>query len=260
MGSLDRDAEEIAQCVEYVRRYKASQAAPGRVVIMGHSTGSQDVLHYLYGANPYPHDARSEKGTQHIVRPEVDGAIMQAPVSDREAVINVLQTAEKPNEVRGAYNQLVDAAKRQGFTGDTTHSILPPQLVKMVGLADDVPVSARRFLSLVSPDSPGKPSEDDLFSSDLGDERLRETFGAVAGRGLLRSSLLVLYSGSDDFAPGWVDKEKLMGRWKEACNAGGRKVWNDNSGIIPGASHNVKDEGQEDLVARVTRYLNEVQA
>ena len=37
---------------------------------MGHSTGSQDVIHYL-----------SSKSSS---RPKVDGGIMQAPVSDRE--------------------------------------------------------------------------------------------------------------------------------------------------------------------------------
>lgn len=136
---------------------------------------------------------------------------------------------------------------------------MPPYLVKLVGLPGDIPISARRLLSLVSPNSPEKLSDDDLFSSDLGDARLRETFGGVTTRALLRSSLLVLYSGSEDFAPDWVDKEKLMQRWKEATIAGGC-IWNENSGVIPGASHNVKDNGQDDLIAGVTPYLNEVMA
>lgn len=257
MGSLNQDVEEIAQCVQFVREHKASHAAQGKVVIMGHSTGSQDVLHYLYAGNPLPHDPVFEKGAQHLLRPEVDGAIMQAPVSDREAVVNVLKTAKKGNEVWGAYEQLVEQARTEPFAADGVHTIMPPHLVRLVGLPGEVPISARRFLSLVSPESPEKPSEDDLFSSDLGDERLKETFGGVAARGLLRTSLLVLYSGSDDFAPEWVNKEQLMQRWKEATTTGGSK-WNENSGVIPGASHNIKDEGQDDLIARVTRYLNEV--
>lgn len=243
--------------MRFVRDHKTAQCgAGGKVVVMGHSTGSQDVLHYLHSPNPFPHDDTFEKGLQHLTRPQVDGAIMQAPVSDREAVLN---TMKGDNEARGAYDQLVDFARRQPFTGGKCESILPPHLVKMVGLADDVPVSSRRFLSLVSPESPERPADDDLFSSDLGDQRLRETFGAVGDRGLLRSSLLVLYSGSDDFAPAWIDKEHLMQRWKDAANEGGRNRWNENSGVILGASHNVKDQGQEDLVARVTRYLEEVE-
>jgi hypothetical protein len=43
-----------------------------KVVFMGHSTGSQDVIHYLTS----PSDLTS--------RPGVEGGIMQAPASDRE--------------------------------------------------------------------------------------------------------------------------------------------------------------------------------
>lgn len=260
VGSLHQDAEEIAQCVLFVREYKASHAAQGKVVIMGHSTGSQDVLHYLYAPNPLPHDPVFEKGLQHQVRSEVDGAILQAPVSDREAVLHTVNTAQASNEARAAYEQLVDSARRQPYEADGMDTILPPRLVKYIGLPGGVPLSARRFLSLASPDSPEKPSDDDLFSSDLKGERLHQTFGGIVPRGLLRSSLLVLYSGSDEFAPDWVNKELLLQRWKEAANASGRNIWNDNSGIIPGASHNVKDVGQEDLIARVTRYLNDITA
>ncbi|KAF7169179.1 hypothetical protein CNMCM5623_001953 [Aspergillus felis] len=239
IASLDKDVEEIAKCIEFIRSLKASSASastPGKIVIMGHSTGSQDVLHYLY-----------TQGN----RPVVDGAIMQAPVSDREAL---LAETRKPGDVgaeaKGSWEQLVSLA-RQAPVGDI---ILPLNLSSKVGLPPD-PVSARRFLSLASPDSPGQPAEDDLFSSDLTDQRLRETFGAVATRGLLRSKLLVLYSGNDEFAAPWVDKEALMARWREATDAGKAGTWDLNSGVIPGASHNVNDQGQADLAERVTRYL-----
>ncbi|GIK01480.1 hypothetical protein Aspvir_005516 [Aspergillus viridinutans] len=239
VASLDKDVEEIAKCIDFVRTLKASSAsasAPGKIVIMGHSTGSQDVLHYLY-----------TQGN----RPVVDGAILQAPVSDREAL---LAETRKPGDVgaeaKGSWEQLVSLA-RQAPVGDI---ILPLNLSSKVGLPPD-PVSARRFLSLASPDSPGRPAEDDLFSSDLTDQRLRETFGAAATRGLLRSKLLVLYSGNDEFAARWVDKEALMARWREATDAGKAGTWDQNSGVIPGASHNVKDQGQADLAERVTRYL-----
>ncbi|RHZ74443.1 hypothetical protein CDV55_107425 [Aspergillus turcosus] len=236
IGSLDKDVEEIAKCIDFIRSLKASSSAPGKIVIMGHSTGSQDVLHYLY-----------TQGN----RPVVDGAIMQAPVSDREAM---LAETRKPGaegaEAKGCWEQLVSLA-RQAPAPDI---ILPLNLSSKVALPPD-PVSARRFLSLASPDSPGKPAEDDLFSSDLTDQRLRETFGAVATRGLLRSKLLVLYSGKDEFAAPWVDKEALMARWREATEAVKAGTWDQNSAVIPGASHNVKDQGQADLVERVTRYL-----
>jgi pimeloyl-ACP methyl ester carboxylesterase len=59
--SLDTDVADLAALVAHLR------STTRTVVIMGHSTGSQDVLHYL---------TRS--------RTPVEGGIMQAPVSDRE--------------------------------------------------------------------------------------------------------------------------------------------------------------------------------
>lgn len=260
VGSLDRDVEEIGQFVRYIRDLKADRlpGAPmrhGKIVVMGHSTGSQDVLHYLYAPNPLPKTA-FDNGLQFMHRPELDGAIMQAPVSDREAVLDTLKSAKEPSEVRSVYEQLVNAAKTQPFTEDRKDSILPMDMTDKMGLPGDAPISARRFLSLISPDSPENPAQDDLFSSDLTDKRHQETFGMIKHRGILQSKLLVLYSGSDEFCPPWVDKENLMQRWQQATEAGGAKWDAENSGIIVGASHNVKDEGQHELIGRVYRYLH----
>ncbi|KAJ5239791.1 hypothetical protein N7468_004410 [Penicillium chermesinum] len=240
LSSLDQDVEQIGQ--------------GGKVVIMGHSTGSQDVLHYIYAQNPFPRDPAFDVGLKFLTRPPVDGAILQAPVSDREAVAHLIKMADKPNEARGAYEQLVSAAKRQPWTDDKKDCILPLKLTSQLGLPGHAPISARRFLSLLSPDSPEHPEQDDLFSSDLTDKRHKETFGQIAARGLLRSKLLVLYSGSDEYCPPSVDKTRLLERWKQATEDGGAS-WDENSGIVPGATHNARDEGQEDLIGRVVRYL-----
>ncbi|KAL4810446.1 hypothetical protein BDV18DRAFT_57595 [Aspergillus unguis] len=254
IGSLDRDVEEIGQCVEYVRDLKQKTTTggngPAKVVIMGHSTGSQDVLHYVYAQNPLPRNP-DVVGVQGLTRPVVDGAIMQAPVSDREAI---LETVKGSSDAREAYDKLLKFVREQ-----PPRAICPIELTGLVGLDPSTPVEARRLWSLASPESPAKPSEDDLFSSDLSDERLAETFGRVAERGLLRNKLVALYSGSDEFAPKEVDKEALMARWKRATDAGGEKKWDDEaSGIIPGAAHNVKDEGQEWLFEHVLNYLKRV--
>lgn len=260
IGSLDQDVEEIAQCVDFVRAHKArttgSSGAAPKVVVMGHSTGSQDVLHYLYSENPLPHrPAGQEAGLdlKHLTRPVLDGAIMQAPMSDREAVLHLGQTSAEPNEFRGAYDQLVNFARLQDPT-----EILPLKLTGKVGFPGDTPINARRFLSLTSPDSPADPALDDLFSSDLTDQRLAETFGVVPTRGLVRGKLMALYSGSDEFAAPWVNKEALMKRWEKTINAGGWDKWDENSAVVAGASHNVKAEGQAELIERVLRYLNTV--
>lgn len=264
VGSLDQDVKDIAQCVRCVQEYKQSiSPSEGKTVVMGHSTGSQDVLHYLYQPNPLPEHSEQFQGRlKHIVRPQLDGAILQAPMSDREGLQAAIKGEEgtaQGTEMRAAYDQLVDFAKRQPYvTGDHQQkldAILPMNLVAKVGLPADTPLSARRFLSLASPDSPEKPAEDDLFSSDLTDQRLRETFGAVAERGLLLSKMMFLYSGNDDFAAPWVDKAKLMQRWNKASNG---KYDEEGSTVIPGASHNVRDEGQEELIERVLGYLKRV--
>ncbi|KAL6236927.1 hypothetical protein BDW75DRAFT_99171 [Aspergillus navahoensis] len=250
IGSLDRDVEEIGQCVEYVRNLKQKITSDSKVVIMGHSTGSQDVLHYLYSANPPPHNPGID-GVSGLMRPAVDGAIMQAPVSDREAL---LQCAKESPEAREAYEKLVAFAREQ-----PAREICPIELSGLVGLDPVTPVSARRFWSLASPESPENPSEDDLFSSDLTDESLGETFGQIAARGLLRTTLVALYSGNDEYTPSWVDKNALLERWKCATDAGGEKKWDDEaSGIIPGASHNVRNEGQAWMIERILNYLNRV--
>ncbi|KAL5050086.1 hypothetical protein BDW71DRAFT_142610 [Aspergillus fruticulosus] len=250
IGSLDRDVEEIGQCVEYVHNLKQRTTSDSKVVIMGHSTGSQGVLHYLYSANP-PQCNPDIDGVRSFTRPAVDGAIMQAPISDREALLQCVKESAGACE---AYEKLVTFAREQ-----PARAICPIELSGLVGLDPVTPVSARRFWSLASPESPGKPSEDDLFSSDLTDERLVETFGQIAARGLLRTTLVALYSGNDEYAPSWVDKKALLERWKRATDAGGVKKWDDEaSGIIPGASHNVRDEGQAWMIERILNYLNRV--
>ncbi|CAP92095.1 hypothetical protein E8E15_006874 [Penicillium rubens] len=259
VGSLDRDVEEIGQCVRFIRDLKASRqpgamTKAGKIVIMGHSTGSQDVLHYLYSPNPVP-QKEFDFGLQHMVRPELDGAILQAPVSDRESLLAIIESSSQPDELRKIYDQLVSSAQEQPYTADKNDSILPMNLTAKLSYPADAPLSARRFLSLVSPHSPDSPSDDDLFSSDLSDKRLQETFGMVGTQGMVKSKLLALYSGKDEYCPHWVDKEKLLQRWQQATEAGGAQWDAENSGVVPGASHNVRDEGQQDLIDRVLRYL-----
>lgn len=262
VSGIDQDVEELGQCVDYVRGLKSK--ASGKVVVMGHSTGSQDVLHYLSAANPVPkrQDALEEK-LKHSERPVVDGAILQAPMSDREGLLATLKGEEgtpQGTEIKAAYDQCVDHAKRQLYTtgdhGLKLEAILPQNLTAKLGFPSDTPLSARRFLSLASPDSPHYPEEDDLFSSDLTDQRLAETFGVVGEKGLVKGKMMFLYSGNDDYAAPWVDKKALMQRWKEASNAKGVEKYDpEGSAVIPGATHNVAKEGQGELIDRVTRYL-----
>ncbi|KAJ5084258.1 Protein of unknown function DUF1749 [Penicillium alfredii] len=268
MGRLGKDIDELAQCVQYIREYKTPQFGAGKVVIMGHSTGSQDVLHYLNCPNPRPPHPVFDKSWTPIIRTPVDGAIMQAPVSDREGILWVLKCGterDSPAAMRNLYNNAVEDARRATYEDDdTVDTIVPISVTARIGYPASAPVSSRRFLSLVSPDSPEKPEEDDLFSSDLSDEQLRQTFGMVDARGLLNQKLMVLYSGRDQSVPPWVDKEALLLRWRTALDNGGdRQLWDPRSMVVPNASHALSDSDQAEprriLVERVTAFLDDIQ-
>lgn len=264
LGHLDRDTTEIAQCIEYINEYKQAMHGGGKIALMGHSTGSQDVLHYLSKPNPYTTSHAFDQDLRHIKRPTLDGAIMQAPVSDREAIHWVLEKgigSRPASECREAYDQLIAIAQdvaKQNLPYDT---LLPLHLTTQLAYPAGHPVSCRRFLSLISPDTPHNPQEDDLFSSDISDEHLKTTFGMIHQQGLLKYKLLVLPSGSDQAVPDWIDKDALLARWRKAVDHNGQlQIWDaENSGPVPGASHALSNDDQAEprryLVEKVLNYL-----
>lgn len=274
LGHLDRDTDEIAQCLQYIHEYKTSKFGHGngKIILMGHSTGSQCVMHYLYRPNPHTTAPIFDPDLQHITRRVLDGAIMQAPVSDRQAILWVLTEGiggKTPSEVREIYEKVETMAKEADRQNKETKSefdtMLPMSMTSQIGYPANTPLSARRLLSLVSPESPQSPREDDLFSSDLSDEQLSKTFGMIKQQGLLKNKLLVLYSGADQSVPDWVDKEKVLSKWRKALDHNGEyQIWDqENSGIIPGASHALSNDDQaearKDLVRRVLGYLQGVE-
>jgi Protein of unknown function (DUF1749) len=163
------------------------------------------------------------------------------------------------------YTQLVDMAKRQTHA-EGKDVLLPLSMTARIGLSEDVAIGSKRFLSLASPDSPVTPLEDDLFSSDLDDARLQQTFGVIASRGLLKNSLLVIPSGADEYVPAWVNKERLLERWEMAVKqgAGNRDIWDVRGGLIPGATHSPSGDNQagprQDLVLRVKSFLSNIES
>jgi pimeloyl-ACP methyl ester carboxylesterase len=251
-GDLHRDVEEIAKGVEWLR--SRSGTVTSNVVLIGHSTGSQDVLHYLY-------DGSAE-------RPGVEGAILQAPVSDREGLSMVLnapgESEEYQHHLRDVYRECIRQARQ--LQNDPAGPSLPRSLTRKLGFMHAY-LSPSRLLSLASPDSPDQPSVDDLFSSDLSDRLLYNTFGMVGKKGRLknlvdvsRPSLLVLISGSDEHMPGTIDKEALLARWKSALEHGGTDLA-PSSGVVEGATHNGESMGEAptDLVDHFLEYLELVE-
>lgn len=269
MSSLGRDVGEIAASVDYVRSYKAAQHGTEqpqtKVVLFGHSTGSQDVLYYLSAPNPLQTDPRFDplRSVTHNVRPQIDGAILQAPVSDREGLQLYLRSHDGP-EASNLYTSTVSDAKGNTFTNDGEDVLLPIATTRRLGYGNDVAVSKRRFWSLANPDGPVRRGEDDMFSSDLPNSNFERTFGMVDERGLLRENgrLCVLVSGADEYMPDRVDKAGLIAKWHLATSfrftVG--KTWDKQwSGVVEGASHALGGNGQTasraELVRRVMGFL-----
>ncbi|KAK8220044.1 hypothetical protein M8818_000460 [Zalaria obscura] len=231
-GSLGQDVAELAKIVDYFRNLKGGK---GKVVLMGHSTGCQDGLHYV-----------SSPVLEGTTRPAIDGLILQAPVSDREALVQ-----ETSKEVYGAANEMAARWIKRGKGED----ILPFSVTP--GVFGRVPISARRWLSLASP-GPDHAGEDDYYSSDLPIERLRQSFGKVP-KG---TPLLILYGEKDEYVPQSVDRQALVRKWMGVVREAGSVVDVDSARLVRGASHNLngQDEGVvEELCARVVEYLGRVE-
>ena len=230
-SSLDRDVEQIAECIEYISKLRPH----GKVILMGHSTGSQDIMHYLL----------SPKGKRDPLRPLLQGAILQGGVSDREFLTDIIAPDVYEKSMRVAESYV-----REGRGAD----VLPTATLDNVFFT---PISARRWLSLASPPS-DYSGEDDYFSSDFSDERLGTTFGKI---GSTNTPLQILYGESDQYVPEHVDKELLFRRWTAAVKEGGGVV-DEDSGVLEGADHTLRRATEEvfkDFIARVVRFVERVE-
>jgi pimeloyl-ACP methyl ester carboxylesterase len=218
--TLARDAKELAACVRY---FRAIVPSGSKFVLMGHSTGCQDAMEYVTGPD---RDSR----------PAIDGVVLQAPVSDREASAGM-----KKDE----YDGIVDTS-RQYVAEGRPHDSLPKALDG--GIFAKTAVTAYRWLSLLSPDKDG---DDDYFSSDLTDDQLRRSFGRFPAT----TPLLILCSGEDEHVPKSIHVPAMIQRWKGFVREGGGVVDEQHSGIVEGATHNL-DGCSEVVVQRLVDKVN----
>jgi pimeloyl-ACP methyl ester carboxylesterase len=114
-SSLARDVSELHALASHLRDGNTKT-----VVVMGHSTGSQDVIHLLTTLGG------------------VDGGIMQAPVSDREH-FGIDPTTKAWTDMLPTATAMVDEGR-----GD---ELLPPAFAKEAGMK----MTAYRLWSLLSP-------------------------------------------------------------------------------------------------------------
>ncbi len=178
MSSIEEDRLAIIKLIKY---YKEQGK---RVFLLGHSTGCQDVLWLL-------------SKTPDIV---IDGAILQAPVSDREYAFDVDPTGTE--ELLCWANSVDD-------------------LYKNVRLVNRVPMSAYRVKALYE-----KMGDDDFFSSDLTVEQMKSKIGKLA-----HVPLFAIHSGEDEYIPKWVDKEELYRKLETAYSL--------DTIVIPKANHGI---------------------
>ena len=225
-SSLARDATQLAACVAYFRTLRPH----GRVVLMGHSTGCQDILEYVVGAG---HEARGG----------VDGALLQGGVSDREAWDFLLESDAEREACRRVFELAKDMVAR-----GKEKEVVPREgniLQKELG----APMSAYRTVSLLA-----KGGDDDYFSTDLDDAVLARTFGAIPAS----TPVCFLLGSLDPFVSPSTDREALVARWTAAVRQGGGVVDDVHGGIVEGAHHSLDEDDEAvvmDLVKRVCGFL-----
>lgn len=225
-GSLARDAAELAKCIAFFK----GQRPGAKIVLMGHSTGCQDIMEYLTGSTQYSD--------------VVDGAILQAGVSDRQGwdalVADDAELAESLKATVKLARKLVESGD-----GDV---ILPKKGSRVLEMFES-PCTAYRADSLFS-----FGGDDDYFSTDLPEEKLRGTFGKVP-RG---TKMMFLWGSKDPYIPADVDQEGTLKMWARYVKEGGGAVDEVNGGVVQGATHNLNRDDVEvvqDLVGRVVRFV-----
>lgn len=227
VGSLQRDAKELSLLVKYLRSNNGG--ARKKIVLMGHLTGCQDTMQYLAKLS---HQGDVD---QDIL---LDGAVLQAPVSDREAVVN---------DAGGMKNlePLLQKCRDEYISVGKKDHILPQEYRQLLF---GTPITAYRFNALVS-----VRGDDDFYSSDLTADDHRTTFGKID------KPVLVLFGEKDEFVPNFVDREQLVKLWQNATSP---QFWSPLSKVLQGASHNVgptSDKGAvEDLVQTVVRFIESI--
>ncbi|EPX71502.1 DUF1749 family protein [Schizosaccharomyces octosporus yFS286] len=231
-GSLVRDDEDLHKAVDFFAHLGGADYNSRKIVLMGHSTGSQNVLYYL---------------SQSPLDNHLAAAIAQASVSDREGCYNTIGVDKTEALVAWVQKEYIE----KGLGDD----VLPRS--KVAHSMGDTPVSANRFMDLVS-----IRGRDDFFSTDLTPDDFAKTFGSIKPiTGTNDYSRLALFmSEKDEFLAKSVNREEIVQRFREAIRPSTSN--SDASGVIPGATHNVGEASEpgalEWLIEHLVKVLKQV--
>lgn len=175
MQTLANDVEDLNSLVDFLRSNRGDDLA---ITFIGHSTGCQIAVTFCK--------------TSQLARNFVKKIVLQAPVSDREALL-LEESKDFVENLIVTANNLVEAGKGRQIV----HSLY--------GIA---PLTATRTLDLFS-----EGGLDDMFSSYLTDEQLKNRLGHMKA-----FQTMISISLDDQYVPAGV--YPLMGkRMKDAMNA-----------------------------------------
>ena len=205
-GSLVRDTIELTYFIEHL----VSNHSCEQVVLVGHSTGCQNCVHFLRHAPS-------------SVKCRIVAVALQAPVSDQEAG----EMEENQEEY------LRHAREEVSIYGESAcEKILMPMHMHYS------PITVSRFMALFE-----RYGADDMFSSYLTDEELIERLGHFTECASLHPSslfyadngipVLVAYSEADEYVPASVDKLTLVSRLARALGPAAKEL------LIDKANHNL---------------------
>ncbi|KAK4057145.1 hypothetical protein OIO90_001640 [Microbotryomycetes sp. JL221] len=230
-----QDAKEIGLCVRFLRQVRHKT----KIVLMGHSTGCQDAVAYCHLNAQEPNAA-----------PPVEGIILQAPVSDREFIINTAPISIVPLLIT-QYPGL------RPHPGQTYSDFVDRRLSNLFGTK--LGITYTRWNSLVSKAESDKITwaNEDYFSSDMTTKRWSNVFEPMRQN---NTRTLIVLSGKDEsYGPTAdltkVDKLKgLFGNALSSQGSGGQNVV-----VLPEADHAVSDEDSRSrLFETVTNFLSQL--
>jgi pimeloyl-ACP methyl ester carboxylesterase len=152
--TINNDIEDLKTLINYLINNRNNLES---IILMGHSTGCQDIIHYL----------RQDK-----IYPKILQVILQGPVSDRQYLSELSSTKDQLNY---CYKNNKDI-----------NEWLPRYL-------HDPPLTIERCLSLNEINS-----IEDLFSSDLTDEQLKNIYKNI------NIPITWIWSKQDEYVPNHI--------------------------------------------------------
>jgi len=219
VGSLAEDVDEIDALLSFIQENRCIT----EVVLLGHSTGCQDVVAYL----------RTGKRAS-----SVRAAVLQAACSDREALV---ATDADLGEVTS-----YQAKAAQMLASGNGLEVMPRAASLLFGVPH--PVTAYRFHSLV-----GRMTDDDMFSSDLTDEELVERLGHVV------VPTLIALSADDEYVPQSVNVPAHATRMARSMASG--VMCRAETVVLSTGGHAASSvAGTTELVAAIVGFLQQLDA